>query len=47
MRLLLTGLAPLAYTGAGWATLAQYVPFFSLLGLTAWLRWARGEGVIQ
>jgi hypothetical protein len=45
--LALTGLVPLAYTGAGWATAAQFVPFYALLAVTAWLRRSRGTPVVQ
>jgi alpha-1,6-mannosyltransferase len=45
--LALTGLVPLAYTGAPWATAAQYGPFFVLLAVTAGVRMSRGKPVVQ
>ena len=44
----LSGLLPLAYTQAGWAPWAQYLPFFALLGGTAlWRRLRRRDAVIE
>jgi hypothetical protein len=45
--LALSGLVPLAYTGAWWAPWAEYLPFYGLLAAGAVARWRRGAPVLE